>query len=54
MCRGQAINPAMTMHGLMNMWIRNESSHKIKTAVGTSAKDFVMVLSYHLKFQSQL
>ncbi|KAJ4796420.1 E3 ubiquitin protein ligase DRIP2 [Rhynchospora pubera] len=51
-CRGQTINPDMTMHGLMNMWIRNESSDKIKTIVGTPAKEFVMELLYHLKFQS--
>ncbi|KAJ3702748.1 hypothetical protein LUZ61_006453 [Rhynchospora tenuis] len=51
-CRGQTINPDTTMHGLMNMWIRNESSQKIKTTVGTPAKEFVMELLYHLKFQS--
>ncbi|BAT94966.1 E3 ubiquitin protein [Vigna angularis] len=47
MCRGQAVLPSLQLHNLVDLWFRTASTSKrIPTSVGSSAKDFVMVLSY--------
>ncbi|XP_072989982.1 E3 ubiquitin protein ligase DRIP2-like [Typha latifolia] len=45
-CQGQLMNPTMTLHSLVDLWLRTESTHKIQASVGTSGKDFIMVLTY--------
>ncbi|CAL0321017.1 unnamed protein product [Lupinus luteus] len=47
MCRGQPVLPSLQLHNLVDLWFRAAStSKKIPASVGSSAKDFVMVLSY--------
>ncbi|KAL2325380.1 hypothetical protein Fmac_024438 [Flemingia macrophylla] len=47
MCRGQPVLPSLQLHNLVELWFRTAStSKKIPASVGSSAKDFVMVLSY--------
>ncbi|XP_014514667.1 E3 ubiquitin protein ligase DRIP2 isoform X1 [Vigna radiata var. radiata] len=47
MCRGQAVLPSLQLHNLVDLWFRTASTSKrIPASVGSSAKDFVMVLSY--------
>ncbi|KAK7277821.1 hypothetical protein RJT34_22838 [Clitoria ternatea] len=47
MCRGQPVLPNLQLHSLVDLWFRTAStSKKIPASVGSSAKDFVMVLSY--------
>lgn len=47
MCRGQPVLPSLQLHNLVDLWFRTAStSKKIPASVGSSAKDFVMVLSY--------
>ncbi|KAM5561607.1 E3 ubiquitin protein ligase DRIP2-like [Rosa sericea] len=47
MCRGQPVHPTLQLHNLVDMWFRNGSTtKKLPATVGSSAKDFVMVLSY--------
>ncbi|KAJ0981590.1 hypothetical protein J5N97_009845 [Dioscorea zingiberensis] len=45
-CRGQLIVPTMALDNLIDLWLRTGSSLKVPALVGTSAKEFVMVLSY--------
>ncbi|KAH1037449.1 hypothetical protein GLYMA_20G225400v4 [Glycine max] len=47
MCGGQPVLPSLQLHNLVDLWFRTAStSKKIPASVGSSAKDFVMVLSY--------
>ncbi|XP_028790268.1 E3 ubiquitin protein ligase DRIP2 [Neltuma alba] len=47
MCRGRPVMPSLQLHNLVDLWFRTaSSSKKIPASVGSSAKDFVMVLSY--------
>ncbi|XP_004302060.1 PREDICTED: E3 ubiquitin protein ligase DRIP2-like [Fragaria vesca subsp. vesca] len=47
MCRGQPVHPTLQLHNLVDLWFRNGSTtKKLPATVGSSAKDFVMVLSY--------
>ncbi|XP_050380620.1 E3 ubiquitin protein ligase DRIP2-like [Argentina anserina] len=47
MCRGQPVHPTLQLHNLVDMWFRTGSTtKKLPATVGSSAKDFVMVLSY--------
>ncbi|MED6140405.1 E3 ubiquitin protein ligase drip2 [Stylosanthes scabra] len=47
MCRGQPVLPSLQLHNLVDLWFRTAStSKKIPASVESSAKDFVMVLSY--------
>lgn len=50
MCRGRPVVPSLELHNLVDLWFRTaSSSKKIPASVGSSAKDFVMVLSYSRK-----
>ncbi|XP_027188354.1 E3 ubiquitin protein ligase DRIP2-like isoform X2 [Cicer arietinum] len=47
MCRGQPVLPTLQMHNLVDLWFCTASTSKrLPASVGSSAKDFVMVLSY--------
>ncbi|XP_061346506.1 E3 ubiquitin protein ligase DRIP2-like [Gastrolobium bilobum] len=53
MCRGQPVLPSLQLHNLVDLWFRTAStSKKIPASLGSSAKDFVMVLSYCRKASS--
>ncbi|XP_008788123.1 E3 ubiquitin protein ligase DRIP2-like isoform X1 [Phoenix dactylifera] len=45
-CRGQPVNPILTLHNLVDTWLRGESSQTVQASSGTSGKEFVMVLAY--------
>ncbi|XP_044497961.1 E3 ubiquitin protein ligase DRIP2-like isoform X2 [Mangifera indica] len=46
-CRGQPVLPTLQLHNLVDLWFQTASTaKKVPTSVGSSAKDFVMVLSY--------
>lgn len=52
MCRGQPISPTLRLQNLVNLWFSTGSTSKrVSASVGSSAKDFVMVLSYCRKVQ---
>ncbi|KAJ9180087.1 hypothetical protein P3X46_008372 [Hevea brasiliensis] len=52
-CRGQAVLPTLQLHNLVDLWFQTAStSKKVPASVGSSAKDFVMVLSYCRKVQA--
>ncbi|URE17676.1 E3 ubiquitin protein ligase [Musa troglodytarum] len=46
MCLRQPVSPTMSMQNLVEQWLRGGSSQKLPAAVGTSAKELVMVLNY--------
>ncbi|KAL5702076.1 RING-type E3 ubiquitin transferase [Ranunculus cassubicifolius] len=51
-CRGQPVDPALHLHKLVDLWLTTASrSERIKATVGSSAKDFVMVLAYRRKIK---
>ncbi|KDP23673.1 hypothetical protein JCGZ_23506 [Jatropha curcas] len=53
MCRGQRVLPTLQLHNLVDLWFRTAStSKKVPALVGSSAKDFIMVLSYCRKVQA--
>nr|AFK41188.1 unknown [Lotus japonicus] len=46
-CRGQSLLPSLKPHNIVDLWLcTTPSSKKIRASVGSSAKEFVMVLSY--------
>ncbi|XVF28707.1 hypothetical protein REPUB_Repub15cG0053200 [Reevesia pubescens] len=50
--RGQPVLSSLQLHNLVDWWVQTTpSSERIQTFVGSSAKDFVMVLSYSRKAQ---
>ncbi|WOL15259.1 hypothetical protein Cni_G24040 [Canna indica] len=46
MCRGQPVSPATSLYSLVDQWLQGGSSQRLQASVGTSAKEFVMVLAY--------
>ncbi|KAJ0974049.1 hypothetical protein J5N97_016014 [Dioscorea zingiberensis] len=48
-CRGQPVVPTMLLHNLVDLWLQTGPSHRVQATLGTSAKEFVMVLSYGRK-----
>ncbi|EOY11048.1 PREDICTED: E3 ubiquitin protein ligase DRIP2 isoform X2 [Theobroma cacao] len=53
MCRAQPVLPTLQLHNLVDLWFRTASTaKKVPASVGSSAKDFVMVLSYRRKVQA--
>ncbi|PKU72140.1 E3 ubiquitin protein ligase DRIP2-like isoform X1 [Dendrobium catenatum] len=48
-CRGQPVNPALSLQDLTDQWLSQGPSQRIQASVGTSAKEFVMVLTYSQK-----
>ncbi|XP_074577382.1 E3 ubiquitin protein ligase DRIP2-like isoform X2 [Curcuma longa] len=45
-CLGQPVSPTTSINKLVEHWLRERSSQKIQATIGTSAKEFVMVLVY--------
>ncbi|KAK8633891.1 hypothetical protein V6N13_014725 [Hibiscus sabdariffa] len=45
-CRGQPVLPSLQLHNLVDYWFRTGSMAKIPATVGSSAKDFIVILSY--------
>ncbi|XP_042397862.1 E3 ubiquitin protein ligase DRIP2-like isoform X2 [Zingiber officinale] len=45
-CLGQPVSPTMSVNKLVEHWLRERSSQRLQATVGTSAKEFVMVLVY--------
>ncbi|KAI8003073.1 E3 ubiquitin protein ligase DRIP2 [Camellia lanceoleosa] len=50
--KGQPLHPSLRLHNLIDLWLQTiAKSEEIKATVGSSAKDFVMVLCYGWKPQ---
>ena len=48
--RGQPVVSTLHLHNMVDWWLQTASeSERMQTTVGSSAKDFVMVLSYGRK-----
>lgn len=45
-CMGQSIVPTLQLNNLVDLWLQTASSDRIPAKIGTSAKEFVMVLVY--------
>ncbi|KAK7336823.1 hypothetical protein VNO77_17371 [Canavalia gladiata] len=49
-CMGQSVLPTLRLHNLVELWLETAStSQRIPATIGSSAKDFVMVLAYARK-----
>ncbi|XP_019454508.1 PREDICTED: E3 ubiquitin protein ligase DRIP2-like [Lupinus angustifolius] len=50
-CMGQTVLPTLKLHNLVELWLQTTSStsHRISATIGSTAKDFVMVLAYARK-----
>ncbi|XP_028792195.1 E3 ubiquitin protein ligase DRIP2 [Neltuma alba] len=49
-CMGQPVVPTLQLNNLVDLWLQTTStSQRIPAAIGSSAKDFVMVLTYARK-----
>ncbi|XP_051118618.1 E3 ubiquitin protein ligase DRIP2-like [Andrographis paniculata] len=45
-CMGQTVIPTLTMRNLVDLWLQTTTSDRVSAQVGSSAKEFVMVLGY--------
>lgn len=45
-CMGQTVIPTLTLNTLVDLWLQTTGTERVKTEIGSSAKDFVMVLGY--------
>ncbi|GAV72148.1 zf-C3HC4 domain-containing protein [Cephalotus follicularis] len=51
-CMGQSVVPTLQLYSLADLWLKTAStSERVVASVGSSAKDFVMVLAYARKVQ---
>jgi E3 ubiquitin-protein ligase DRIP len=49
-CMGEAVIPTLTLYNLVDLWLQKSSNHqRFAALVGSSAKDFTMVLVYARK-----
>ncbi|XP_017238267.1 E3 ubiquitin protein ligase DRIP2 [Daucus carota subsp. sativus] len=49
-CRGEPVVPTLQLHKLIELWLQKiSSSEKVSAKIGSSAKEFVMVLGYARK-----
>ncbi|CAK9143791.1 unnamed protein product [Ilex paraguariensis] len=49
-CMGQSVVPTLELNDLVDLWLQTAStSQRVPAAIGSSAKDFVMVLTYARK-----
>ncbi|MCI04988.1 E3 ubiquitin protein ligase DRIP2-like [Trifolium medium] len=50
-CMGQPVLPTLELHNLVELWLDSAASvsDRIPAIIGSSAKDFVMVLAYSRK-----
>ncbi|KAF8394333.1 hypothetical protein HHK36_020541 [Tetracentron sinense] len=52
-CQGQPVVATLQLHNLIDLWFRTVSTSKRgRASMGTSAKDFVMVLAYARRIQA--
>ena len=52
-CRGEPVVPTLQLQNLVDLWFRDVTTKQLAAPlVGSSAKDFVMVLSYCRKVQA--
>ncbi|XVE77871.1 hypothetical protein DITRI_Ditri13aG0098200 [Diplodiscus trichospermus] len=55
-CMGQPVVPTLQLYNLVNLWLKTAAaatSQRIPASVGSSAKEFVMVLAYARKVPDQ-
>ncbi|KAK4418350.1 E3 ubiquitin protein ligase DRIP2 [Sesamum alatum] len=45
-CMGQAVIPTLTLNNLVDLWLQTTTTDRVSATMGSSAKDFVMVLGY--------
>ncbi|KAH7577627.1 hypothetical protein JRO89_XS01G0277400 [Xanthoceras sorbifolium] len=51
-CMGQPVIPTLQLHNLIDLWLQTVStSERVPATIGSSAKEFVMVLTYARKVQ---
>ncbi|KFK23229.1 hypothetical protein AALP_AAs64694U000600 [Arabis alpina] len=49
-CMGEAVIPTLELHSLVELWLQTASKHqRVAASIGSSAKEFVMVLVYGRK-----
>uniref|UniRef100_A0A2P2N0D1 Uncharacterized protein n=1 Tax=Rhizophora mucronata TaxID=61149 RepID=A0A2P2N0D1_RHIMU len=49
-CMGQPVVPTLRLYNLVDLWFQTApASERVPASVGSSAKDFVMVLAYARK-----
>ncbi|KAJ6825804.1 E3 ubiquitin protein ligase DRIP2-like isoform X1 [Iris pallida] len=48
-CQGQQVSPTSLLHNLADIWLRHGPAQRLQASIGSSAKDFVMVLNYSCK-----
>ncbi|KAF3555122.1 hypothetical protein F2Q69_00011819 [Brassica cretica] len=49
-CMGEAVIPTLELHSLVELWLETTSKHeRVAATIGSSAKEFVMVLAYARK-----
>lgn len=49
-CMGQPVVPTLQLYNLVDLWLQTASrSERVPASIGSSAKDFVMVLAYARK-----
>ncbi|XP_031123426.1 E3 ubiquitin protein ligase DRIP2-like [Ipomoea triloba] len=45
-CMGQSIAPTLQLNNLVDLWLQMTTHERVSAKIGSSAKDFVMVLAY--------
>jgi len=49
-CMGQPVVPTLRLYNLVDLWLKTTAtSERVPASIGSSAKDFVMVLAYARK-----
>ncbi|KAL6564436.1 hypothetical protein OROMI_015886 [Orobanche minor] len=48
-CLGQPVIPTLSLNSLVDLWLQSTTTEKVSATIGSSAKDFVMVLGYARK-----
>ncbi|XVF80908.1 hypothetical protein PTKIN_Ptkin15bG0112800 [Pterospermum kingtungense] len=52
-CMGKPVVPTLQLYNLVDLWLQTASTSRVPASVGSSAKDFVMVLAYARKVPDQ-
>ncbi|GER24899.1 polycomb group RING finger protein 1 [Striga asiatica] len=48
-CMGQKVGPTCPLHNVVDMWLQTTTTDRVAATIGSSAKEFVMVLGYSRK-----
>ena len=49
-CMGQPVVPTLQLYNLVDLWLKTTAtSERVPASIGSSAKDYVMVLAYGRK-----